>query len=148
MAWLGLIHAIVMAAALAIGAGLFAIAKGTARRCRCGRGFVIAVLGSNLLVLSIYEDSETMGIFHILAIVSFGSVLTALLLVRRGKGGPGTRIAHGHVMLWSFGGMVAAGLGQSATYLGQTPWPAIVAVFLCVGILAAQLDFKAMLRAG
>jgi len=145
MTWLGAIHVLLMAAALAIGTGLLGAAKGTPRHRAWGRGFAAAVLVSNILVFAIHEDSATLGVFHLLAVVSFASVLAAVVLVRRRKGGLGPRIGHGHVMLWSFGGMVAAGLGQGATLLGQPPWPAIFATFLVVGLLAAKLDFKAML---
>lgn len=142
----GLLHVLLMGAALAIGAGLFAQPKGTPAHRRSGRIFVAAVLISNLIVFTIYEDSRTPGVFHGLAVVSFLSVCLGLVLARRRSGGPGTRIAHGHVMLWSFGGMVAAGLGQGATLFGFNPWPAILLTLALTGLAAARLDFAAMLR--
>ncbi len=147
MTWLGLLHVLMMTAALGIGAALFASRKGTLRHMRWGRVFVVAVLASDLIVFGVFEDSRQIGVFHILAIVSFVSVLTALFLVRARRGGLGFRIAHGHVMLWSFGGMVAAGLGQGATLLGFPPWPIILVTLLLVGGFAARLDFQAMLSA-
>jgi hypothetical protein len=106
------------------------------------------MLASNLLVLTIYEDSAQLGIFHLLAIVSAASLLVAFALVRLPGAGVGRRIAHGHVMLWSYGGVVAAGLGQGATIIGLTPWPPILTCFLLVGFAAYRTDFIGMLDEG
>lgn len=144
---LGFVHLALMVAALALGAVLFARRKGTSAHITRGRLFVGAVLISDLIVFTIYEDSSGVGVFHLLAVVSFLSALAGLVLARRHAGGPGSRIAHGHVMLWTFGGMIAAGVGQGATLLGYGPWPAILAVMLAVGLFAARLDFRAMLTA-
>ena len=132
-----------MIAALGLGAVLFARRKGTPAHVTLGRGFVGAVLASNLIVFGIHEDSPGIGVFHVLAVVSFLSVVAGAWLVRFGRGA-GTRVAHGHVMLWSFAGLIAAGLGQGATALGFSPWPAIFAVLLGTGTLAVRLDIPAM----
>ena len=61
--------------------------------------------------------------------------------------GRGRRIAHGHVMAWSYGGLVAAGAGQGATALGLAPWPAILACLALTGLALWRADLGAMLGA-
>ena len=140
----GLLHVALMAAALALGAALLARPKGDAGHRRLGRVFVAAMVVSNLAVLAIYRDAGRPGVFHLLALVSLLSLAAAVILVRRRGRGP--RVAHGHVMLWTYGGVVAAGLGQGATALGLSPWPAILATSAAVGLVAARADFEGMLR--
>lgn len=143
MTWLGLIHLLLVTAALAIGAAVLLAPKGTRRHRTRGRVFVLAMLLSNVIVFGIYEDSPRPGVFHYLAIVSLASLAIAVMLVRQRRG-LGRRILHGHVMLWSYGGLIAAGLGQGATILGFSPWPAILGAALVVAVVAARLDFRRM----
>jgi uncharacterized membrane protein len=145
MSLLGLLHFVLMIGSLAIGAGIFLMPKGTPRHKKLGRIFFAGMLVSNVVVLTIYQDSGQPGIFHVLAIVSVVSLIAASALVRLPGAGLGRRVAHGHVMLWSFGGVVAAGLGQGATLLGLTPWPAISICFLLVAIAAYRTNFVGML---
>ena len=142
MTGLGFLHLALMIVALALGLLLLLRPKGTMRHKRLGRVFVAGMLVSNLVVLGLYEDSGQPGIFHVLSIVSMVSLIAAVLLVRLPGAHIGRRIAHGHVMLWSYGGVVAAGLGQSATFLGFQPWPAILTCFALVGVAAVRMDFK------
>ncbi|MGJ8585786.1 MAG: DUF2306 domain-containing protein [Marinosulfonomonas sp.] len=145
MSLLGLLHFVLMIGALAIGARVFLLPKGTPRHKQLGRIFFAGMLISNLVVLTIYRDSGQLGIFHVLAVVSVVSLIAAIALVRLPGAGMGRRIAHGHVMLWSYGGVVAAGLGQSATFLGLSPWPAILICFLLVAFSAYRTNFVGML---
>jgi len=146
MTLLGFLHLFLMIGSLAIGARVFATPKGTPRHKQLGRYFVAGMLISNLTVLAIYQDSGQPGIFHLLAIVSVVSLIAAIALVRLPGAGKGRRIAHGHVMLWSYGGIVAAGIGQGTTASGYTPWPAILVCFMIVGIAAYRTDFIGMLK--
>ena len=145
MSFLGLLHFALMIGSLAIGASVFLIQKGTPRHKHLGRIFVAGMLISNVAVLTIYQDSSQPGIFHLLAIVSAMSLIAGIALLRLPGAGMGRRITHGHVMLWSYGGVVAAGLGQGATLLGFTPWPVILICFLFVALTAHRTDFEAML---
>ena len=111
MTWLGLLHLILVIVALGVGAVQFLRRPGTRDHRRRGYLFVGALLVSDVIVFGIYEDSQTPGIFHLLAVISLVSLIVATALVR-GRTTLGRRMAHAHVMLWSFGGVVAAGLGQ------------------------------------
>ena len=55
--------------------------KGTPRHKRLGSFFVAGMLLSNVVVLGIYEDSDKLGIFHVLAIISLVSLVGAIALV-------------------------------------------------------------------
>lgn len=107
--------------------------------------FAAGMLVSNVIVLGIYEDTDQPGVFHLLAIISMVSLVGAVALVRMPGANTGRRIAHGHVMVWSYGGIVAAGLGQGATALGHPPWPAILISFLMVAVTTHRIDFSEML---
>jgi len=142
----GLLHFALMIASLAIGAAIFLMSKGTPRHKVLGRVFIVGMLVSNMVVLTIYRDSGQPSIFHVLAIVSIVSLAAAIALVRLPGTGIGRRIAHGHVMIWSYGGVVAAGLGQGASSLSYSPWPPILVCFLLVTFLAYRTDFIGMLN--
>ena len=146
MVWLGAVHFALALTALVVGAGLFLRAKGTPQHRRWGHVFVAVMLVSNTIVFGIYEDSHSPGVFHALAIISLASISVAFALARYAGSSLARRIAHGHVMLWSYGGLVAAGLGQGATALGHSPWPLIVSAFAVVALVAIRLDFPGMLR--
>ncbi len=145
MTSLGQLHFILMIGALGLGASVIALPKGTPLHQRLGRIFVAGMLGSNFVVLSIFEDSVQLGVFHYLAIVSLVSLLIAIALVRLPGANKGRRIAHGYTMLWSYGGVVAAGLGQGATALGFSAWPAILGCFLVVGLATYRANFTEIL---
>jgi uncharacterized membrane protein len=147
MTWLGLLHLILVIVALAVGTVQFLRRPGTRDHRRRGYLFVGALLVSDVIVFGIYEDSQTPGIFHLLAIISLVSLIVATALVR-GRTTLGRRMAHAHVMLWSFGGVVAAGLGQGATAIGHAPWPVILATFAVIAGLALRMDFRARLGTG
>jgi len=141
----GLLHFTLMIGSLGLGASVILMPKGTSRHKGLGRFFVAGMLLSNIVVLGIYEDSDQPGIFHALAIISLVSLAGAIALVRIPGAGTGRRIAHGHVMLWSYGGVVAAGLGQGATALGFPPWPIILISFLAVALTIYRTDFARMI---
>ncbi|MDC0739249.1 hypothetical protein N6L24_13255 [Cognatishimia sp. SS12] len=135
-----------MIAVLGLGMTVFLQPKGTRQHRLKGRAFVGMMLISNVAVFGIYQDSPNMGVFHYLAIISIVSLVLAVALLRVPGLSQGRRVAHGHVMLWTFGGVVAAGLGQGATALGYSPWPAIVLALLCIALIAAKYDFAKAVR--
>ena len=145
MTLLGLVHIILMIGALGLGVSVFLLPKGTRQHKRLGRIFFAGMLISNVVVLGIYEDSKQLGTFHILAVISLASLVGAIALVRMPGANTRRRFAHGHMMLWSYGGVVAAGLGQGATALGFPPWPVILISFLVVALTAYRIDFAGML---
>ena len=145
MTFLGYVHLFLMIVALGLGASILLMPKGTSRHVGLGRLFAAGMLVSNVIVLGIYEDTDQPGMFHLLAVISMISLVGAIALVRMPGTNTGRRIAHGHVMLWSYGGIVAAGLGQGATALGHPPWPAILVSFLVVAFTAYRINFSEML---
>ncbi|MXU65059.1 DUF2306 domain-containing protein [Oceanomicrobium pacificus] len=145
MTILGLMHLGLMIAALLLGAAILARRKGDGQHKRMGHLFVSMMVLSNLIVFGIHEDTEALGIFHYLAIVSLMSLGAGVLLARYSRGRVSRKITHGHVMLWTYGGMGAAGVGQAATALGYSPWPGIVGTLALVAFAVLRLDFRAML---
>ncbi len=145
MTLFGILHFVLMLGSLGLGVVIFLIPKGTPRHKRLGRFFVAGMMLSNVVVLGLYKDTNQPGIFHFLAILSLVSLVGAIALVRMPGANTGRRIAHGHVMLWSYGGVVAAGLGQSATALNFPPWPIILMSFLVVALIAYRTNFAGVL---
>ncbi|KAJ56255.1 hypothetical protein ACMU_10915 [Actibacterium mucosum KCTC 23349] len=125
-----------MLVALGVGATVFLRPKGTRTHKNIGRIFVVVMLISNAIVFAIQEDTKGFGVFHAFSVVSCLSIVAGATLARLGR-----RVSHAHVMLWSFGGVCAAGAGQGAVMLNLPPWPFIILTFLLVGLVAFRANF-------
>ena len=129
---LGAIH--VVAASVALGLGLVVLlrSKGDARHVRLGRLYVAAMFAVAVPVLFVYDITGGPGVFHALAVVSLITTSLGWLSVRRrGRSRAGVA-AHATFMVWSWTGVVTAGLAQLAnhTWPEQSPWPVVIVVVM------------------
>lgn len=126
---LGTAHVVAAAASLALGLVVLVRRKGDAWHVRLGRAYLIAMLAVSVPVLFVYEMTGGPGPFHALAVVSLLTTASGWLAVRRRKPRPGV-VAHGMFMVWSWIGVVTAGLAQLANHMWPvaSPWPVLVVV--------------------
>lgn len=107
-------HFVAALLALALGTVQLFAPKGTPGHARAGRLYALAMLFVNVGALATYRMTGTVNIFHILAIVSLGSLLHGLWSIRRyaRTGDPGRLRAHRMDMAYSYLGLVMAGVSQ------------------------------------
>ena len=113
MDWLGQGH--LWTALLAIGAGAVVVArrKGTRFHRWCGRVYVAAMLVLNVTALCIYDLFGGFGPFHVAALFSLLTVFMGLRAAWLRH--PQWRIAHAYWMSWSYVGLLAAAVSETAT---------------------------------
>lgn len=113
MDWLGLGHFYTALLAIIAGAVVVFRPKGTRFHRWCGRTYLAAMLVVNVSALSIYDLFGGLGPFHVAAIISLVSVVMGALSawIRHAN----WRIAHAYWMCWSYVGLLAAAVSESAT---------------------------------
>ena len=109
---LGWLHVSAAALALVTGALVFASRKGTRRHVLLGRVYGIGMLLVNVPALLLYEESGSLGPFHVLALISLATLTLGLVPLMLGHRGSVHIARHGLFMSWSYVGLVAAGLAQ------------------------------------
>lgn len=134
----GWLHVLLALCAVTIGLSLLSRRKGDRQHRMWGYGFVLVMYVSNLAAILVYHGSYSFVVFHWLAYFNFVSVFVGLLMARLARGRPGWAVVHGHVMAWSFAGLVAAGAGQTAAQLGGPVWPTIGVVFVLAGLMIVR----------
>ena len=137
---LGTVHLFAAIAALALGLVVVARRKGDAWHKRLGRLYVVVMLAVAFPVLFVYEITGGPGLFHVLAVASLLTTVLGWSSARRwGRSRAGV-VAHGTFMVWSWIGVVTAGLGQLANHQWSeaSPWPvlAVVGVTTLSGVVA------------
>lgn len=140
MDWLGLAHFITALAAIVTGAVVVLRPKGTRFHKGLGRVYFATMLVVNLSALSIYDLFDGFGPFHVAAIISLASVLLGVQSAwRRHRN---WRIAHAYWMSWSYVGLLAAAVSESATRYLALPfgWTVAVATFATIGIGATIIN--------
>lgn len=127
---LGIAHVVAAAASLALGLVVLVRRKGDAWHARLGRAYLIAMLAVSVPVLFVYEMTGGPGPFHVLAVVSLLTMALGWVAVRRRRPSRPGVAAHGTFMVWSWIGVVTAGLAQLANYVWPeaSPWPVLVVV--------------------
>lgn len=115
MDYLGWFH--FTSALLAIGAGAVVVCrrKGTRFHRWWGRLYFAAMLVVNLSALAIYELWGRFGPFHAAALFSLLSVLMGVQAAWRRNPVEHWRQAHAYWMCWSYAGLLAAAVSETAT---------------------------------
>lgn len=139
---LGLGHFATAVTAIVTGAIVVLRPKGTVFHRWCGRVYLASMLIVNISALSIYDLWGHFGPFHAAAVVSLVSVLLGAQAAWRRKPRRGWRIAHAYWMSWSYVGLLAAAVSESATrYLGYDfGWTVAIATFVTVGAGAIVIN--------
>jgi len=125
---LGWVHVSLSLGAMAMGARILLMDKGTPRHRQMGQVYVFAMLGLNLSALMIYRLFGYFGPFHWAALFSLVTVLAGFIAARRARPRGGWLYLHAHMMLWSYVGLLAAAVSEITTRLLQYPFGLTVAL--------------------
>lgn len=140
------IHIVSAVVALAAGALVFLLPKGTGRHRLVGRVYVVAMLVLNLTALMIFRLFGTFGPFHVAALFSLATVVPAFLTVYLRR--PGWLERHYFLMSFSYVGLLAAAAAEAATRLPRAPfWGAVALSSLLVLAAGAWVVFARAKRA-
>lgn len=121
MSPLGQVHFLTALVALATGAFVVLRPKGSAQHRRTGWAYATSMIALNATALSIYTLTGSFGPFHLAALVSLATLAAGLLPARRRRGRhPMWLVQHYYFMSYSYLGLVAAAVAETATR-----WPAI-----------------------
>ena len=128
-------HVVAAFSALAAGAAVLPLAKGTHIHRVIGATYVVALVLVNMAALSLHREN-VFGVFHALAVASLTTLAVGVTPLLLGKRSPVAIATHAYCMTWSYAGLVAAGCGQLAVALGQDvgAWlvPAAIGVVLSI----------------
>lgn len=147
MSELGLVHLVFALVALAFGAWVLVMPKGTRWHRTVGHLYVGSMLGLNITALFIYRMTGSFGIFHAFAVVALFTLGMAMWTVLARRPAKGWIEAHGTWMAWSYVGLLAAAVSETATRflmpilaprLGET---AMVAFWTLVGVSTFAVVF-------
>ena len=150
MDWLGLSHVWFALLALLSGAVVVFRRKGTRAHRWTGRLYFGAMLALNVTALSIYDLFGGFGPFHAAAIFSLLSIAVGVrsAWVKHRN----WRISHAYWMSWSYVGLLAAAVSESATrYLDfDFGWTVAIATLLVIvsGGLVISRRIPVLLRRG
>ena len=126
-------------AAMLVGAAVLLLPKGTTLHRRIGYGYVGTMLTVNVTALLIYDLFGGVGPFHVAAAVSLATLIGGTLPARWRRPPRGWLPWHAYWMSWSYVGLIAAAVAETATrYLplpfGATAGTASLIVFVVGGI--------------
>ena len=150
MSPLGQVHLLTALTALASGAWVLLRRKGTARHRQAGWVYVASMLVLNVTALLIYRLTGTFGPFHVAALISLSTLLVGVVNARRRLRGDRNWLArHYFYMTWSYLGLAAAAVAETATRMpalqavagGPTAafWTAVVVASIAVFAIGAVL---------
>ena len=139
-------------AALIFGAFVFPMIKGTRLHKVLGYLYAVALLATNLTAFGLYHLTGHFGLFHVAAIVSFLTLLAALIPVITRRPKKSWLNLHYKYTSWSYVGLLAAALSEAAVRLPRAPlWPAVTigsALFFGMGgWLITQMKDRTVARA-
>lgn len=133
-------HTISAVVALACGALVLLLRKGTARHRFLGRIYVVAMVVLNTTALTIFRLFDGFGPFHVGALISLATVVPAFLAAYRKR--PGWLSRHYFLMSFSYVGLLAAAASEAATRLPRTPfWGAVATASLVVLLVGGAVVF-------
>lgn len=139
--WIASLRVWAAVISLILGAAMLLMRKGTRRHKQVGYAYVGHMLALNLSALALYRLNGQFNLFHACALVSLISLLGGMLpaILRRPAGW--LRL-HYEFIAWSYVGLVAAAVSESAVRLPSAPfWPAVAAgslLVIAVGALAVH----------
>ena len=120
MSPLGQVHFLTALIALVTGAFVVLRPKGSALHRRIGWVYAASMIAVNATALSIYRLTGTFGPFHVAALVSLAGLAAGIIAVRRRRSRRDWLARHYFSMSYSYLGLVAAAIAETATR-----WPAV-----------------------
>ena len=138
MSPLGLFHSAVATVALISGAMVLSMTKGTARHRQIGWVYVASMIALNVSALMIYRLFGRFGPFHIAAVFSLASLVSALIpTIRRPKG---WLQRHYYGMSWSYVGLLAAAASEFITRVPATVfWWGVLGATAAVVVIGGSI---------
>ncbi len=117
MSELGAVHFVFSLAAIGAGAWVLLIRKGTRWHRSVGHLYAMSMIGVNVSALFLYRMTGRFGPFHLFAIIALLTLMMAMysVLARRPK--KNWLEAHAIWMSWSYIGLLAAAVSETATRL-------------------------------
>jgi uncharacterized membrane protein len=113
----GLVHVASGVIALALGAAVVAISKGTRRHRQVGQGYVTAMLILNGTGLMMHRFNGGFGPFHVFVAISLATLAAGFLPVYLRRPARAWMTTHAIFMGWSYVGLVAALAAEIAVRL-------------------------------
>jgi uncharacterized membrane protein len=122
----GYVHTSAAMAALLFGAFVFPMVKGTSLHKVLGYLYAAALLVTNVTAFGLYHLTGHFGLFHVAAIVSFLTLIAALVPVITRRPKKSWLSLHYKYTSWSYTGLLAAAVSEAAVRLPHAPfWPAV-----------------------
>lgn len=118
---LGTVHVVFAIAALISGATVVFRPKGDRWHRIIGYFYAIFLLLVNISALLVYEDAVGMGPFHFLAIISLVTLICGFIPAFLRRPVSSWLELHAYFIVWSYVGLVAAGIAQFATMSSDLP---------------------------
>jgi len=139
--WIGGIHLFASVIALASGTQVLWMKKGTHLHRQIGYVYTASMLGVIITAFSIYRLFGGFGLFHILAIVSFVTLLSGMLPLMLKKPVKNYMSLHFSFMYWSVIGLYAAFVSEMLTRIPESPFFGMVGLATFAVMIIAQLFF-------
>jgi uncharacterized membrane protein len=136
MSPIGLIHTAFAVLALASGAAILVMDKGSPRHRRTGWVYVVSMIAMNSTALVIYRLFGGFGPFHVAALLSLATVIAGLVPVMRRRPVDGWLELHYNFMAYSYVGLAAAAASEVGTRMPQTVfwWAVLVATVAVIAV--------------
>lgn len=146
----GAAHAAVGTMALAAGAMVLAMAKGTTQHRFAGRLYAAAILVINGTALSIYDMTGRPNVFHAIAVVNLATLAMGMLALRRWRRtrDPQDLVAHQRRMAMNYVGLwmafvtevlVNPMMGVSRLGDPRSHWPLMIAMNVALFLIGRWL---------
>lgn len=137
---LGTVHVVLAVAALITGGVVALRPKGGRKHRTLGYFYAVFLLSVNVSALSVYEEIVGMGPFHILAVISLGTLISGFIPAFLRRPVSSWLDLHAYFISWSYVGLVAAGLAQIVTMWFNLPaWFAVVLPSIVVVIIGGVI---------
>jgi len=112
--------------ALAFGIGIFTTRRGTPGHRKLGYGYIASMVATNSAALLLYARTGEFGPFHAAALISLATLVAGAIPAILRRPGGGWLSLHWEFMSWSFVGLVAAAVAETAFRIpGVAYWPSI-----------------------
>jgi uncharacterized membrane protein len=142
------LHVAAAISALVLGTVVVSTRKGTPRHRVMGSCYVIAILLTNIVALTVTRSTGGFGPFHVLALVSLCTVAAGIVPMWLFPRSAAVIAAHGITMGFSYVGLIAAGLSQAVAHLIPAQSGAgVVATSVVTFAAGAALIFRLIPRA-
>jgi len=119
---LGFLHLASAFGALAFGLLVLLLRKGTPLHRQIGYGYVAAMAIVNVTALMIYDLFGGFGPFHLAALISLVTLVGGIVPARRRPPPRGWLPWHAYWMSWSYVGLLAALVAETATRMLEFPF--------------------------